>query len=220
MMKRLLLWGGGIVLLVLVGWGMVKLAGKAPSQTSNGTLSVAVSAADNVEGPASASVTLVEYSDFQCPACKAFEPIVKQLLQEPSLQGKVRFVYRYFPLPTVHQNAELSARAGQAAALQGKFWPMHDILFENQDTWAGMSDAAARTLFAQYAQQIGLDVNRYASDLDSSAVKDRVATSEKSGEDSGVDSTPTFFINGNQMPHPQSYDEFKQYVIDALPAHP
>jgi protein-disulfide isomerase len=214
-MKRTLLWGGAALVVVLIGWGMVKLSNSVPTPAGNGTLTVAVSDRDNMLGPASASVTLVEYSDFQCPACAEFYSVVKQALAEPQLKDKVRFVYRYFPLTNIHANADLSARAAQAAALQGKFWEMHDKLFEGQKAWADLSDAAARGVFKSYAGELKLDVDRFMSDIDGAPVRDRVREQSAGAEQAGVNSTPTFFVNGTQMPQPKSYDEFKQYLIDA-----
>lgn len=213
--QRVVWWGGGIVLLALVFWGMVQLSGNVQLPAQSGVLTVPVSASENIEGPASASITLVEYSDFQCPACAAFNPIVKQLFSDADLRGKLRLVYRYFPLSTIHANAQLSAHAAQAAALQGKFWQMHDLLFENQLAWESQANAMARTTFAGYAQQLGLDMKKFTADLDSSAVAARVQADYDSGVGSGVHSTPSFFVNGTLMPHPSSYAELKQYLLNA-----
>jgi protein-disulfide isomerase len=218
-LQRLVWWGGGAVLLALVFWGMVRLSGNVQLPAQSGALAVAVHAQDNVQGPASASVTLVEYSDFQCPACAAFNPIVKQLFSDADLLGKIRLVYRYFPLSEIHANAQLSARVAQAAALQGKFWQMHDLLFTNQSAWENQSDAAARATFTGYARQLGLDMTKFSADLDSAAVVARVQADYDGGVNSGVDSTPSFFVNGTLMPHPSSYSELKQYLLDATHAN-
>lgn len=218
--RRPLIWGGAIVVLVLIVWGMVKLSANTPIANGDGTLAVAVNDTDNVQGPADAAVTLVEYSDFQCPACASFYSIVKQALQEEQLKGKIRFVYRSFPLTTIHPNANLAARAAQAAALQGKFWEMHDKLFEGQTAWAGLSDAGARDIFKGYASALGLNDDTFASDIDSGAVKDRVSEQSDGGDQSGVSSTPTFFLNGRQMPQPQNYEQFLKFLTDAAVPNP
>lgn len=218
LMRRLLIWGGALVVVVLVGWGMVKLSQNAPLSAVNGTLSVPVSDKDYSRGPADAKVTLVEYSDFQCPACAAFVPIIAKAFAEPELKDRVRLVYRYFPL-SIHPNAQLASQAGQAAALQGKFWEMHDLLFEKQAVWSPLSGKAAKDAFAAYAEQLGLDKGRFLSDIDRNAVKDRVKTDVDSGTVSDVNSTPSFFVNGVRMTHPQSYEEFKQNLINALNAN-
>jgi protein-disulfide isomerase len=214
--QRILTWSGVVLLFVLVGLGMIKLSANTQLPVVSGSLAAHVSARDNIEGPTNAAITLVEYSDFQCPACALFGPILDKLLSEPLLSGKVRVVYRYFPLSGIHANAQLSARSAQAAALQGKFWQMHDLLFKNQTDWAGTSASNAMATFIGYAQQLELDVNKFTTDLDSSAVSARVQADYDSGVHSGVDSTPSFFVNGTRMPHPASYDAFKQYLVSKL----
>ncbi len=216
--RRVLIWGGCVAVIVLIGWGMVKLSKNVAVPTGDGTLSVSVSEQDNIRGPADAKVTLVEYSDFQCPACAAFFSVITKALAEPELKDRIRFVYRYFPLPT-HPNAQLASQAAQAAALQGKFWEMHDLLFDKQDTWSPLSTTAVRGAFTEYAQQLGLDKNKFLSDIDSNAVKDRVRADLNGGTAAGVNSTPSFFVGSARMPHPQSYDEFKQNLINAVNAN-
>lgn len=219
-LRRVMLWGGMIAIVALIGWGMVKLSEGTPIPAGNGTLTVPVSEQDNVLGPEDAPVTLVEYSDFQCPACAAFYPIVKQALAEPQLKDKVRFVYRSFPLTNIHPNALMAAHAAQAAALQGKFWEMHDKLFDGQKSWSPLSGAAARAIINGYSSTIGLDVAKFDDDIESGAVKDRVREQINGGNSAGVDSTPTFFVNGREMAQPQSYEQFRQFLIDALNATP
>jgi protein-disulfide isomerase len=217
-LRRVVLWGLGILVLGGVVWGMTRLAGRVSLPAGDGTLAVPVSDTDHILGPASASATLVEYSDLQCPACKAFQPVLKQLMTEPDLAGKIRLVYRHFPLTSIHKNAELSARAAEAAALQDAFWQMHDKLFEEQAAWSGLSDTAARDTFLGYAEGLGLDRERFESDMDSDAVKDRVQADADGGRQAGVNSTPSFFLNGAKMAQFGSYEEFKAAVSAAANA--
>lgn len=163
---------------------------------------------DQVKGEANAPVTIIEYSDFQCPACAAYQPILKQLLADPD--SGIRFAYRHFPLSNIHRNAELAARAAEAAGKQGKFWEMHDTLFENQKSWAEAS--SARSVFAEYANKIGLDISKFESDLDSVEVKEKVYTDAESGNALTVRGTPTFFVNGTKIKNPQSYEEFVSII--------
>jgi protein-disulfide isomerase len=214
--RRILIWLGGIAIIVGVGWGAVWLAKDIPVPNADGTLAVPVSAADHILGPADSPITLVEYSDYQCPACGSFYIVIGQLLAEPDLKDKVRFVYRNFPLTQLHIHAQLAAQAAEAAGLQGKFWEYHDKLFEGQAKWSSMSDAGARAQFTAYAAELGLDMTRFASDIDSSAVKDRIKADLDGGLAAGVNGTPTFFVNGTKMPSPQSYDQFKQYVTRGI----
>lgn len=210
--RRLSIWAGGAVFLVLVVWAMAKLSTPA---VQIGTLTVPVRADENIHGPENAVVTIVEYSDFQCPACAAFSPIAKQLFADPDVGARMRLVYRYFPLSNIHANAQLSAYAAQAAAIQGKFWEMHDILFKNQAKWSGQSSADAGNTFREYAKTIGADMERFDADFESSAVKERVQADFDGGKLSGVNSTPSFFINGTLIPHPKSYAELKQSILTA-----
>ncbi len=174
-----------------------------------------VTSEDWQKGAADAKVSLVEYSDFQCPACLAREPIMKQLFDEFS--GHVNFVYREFPLRTVHQNAQLAAQAAEAAGVQGKFWEMHDAIFDHHDEWEKLTNEEATKAFHGYAQEIGLDVTKYDSDFTSGNVKDAIEKDVQSALDAGVYSTPTFFLNGELLKvNTMDYDTFRQAVREAL----
>ncbi len=187
------MWSIAALVLVLVGWLAWRAAQRMPVA---GALSVPVGEADNVRGPSDAPVTLVEYSDFQCPACATFHPIIAQILSEPSIAGNVRFVYRHFPLTNIHNKAMLAAQATQAAAVQGKFWEVHDKIFESQPEWSTKSVADARTQFLALALELGLDRERWERDLDSDAIRGRVEADLESGTSAAVTGTPSFFVNG------------------------
>ncbi len=148
---------------------------------------------DHVRGPADASVTLVQYGDFQCPYCGMAEPAVRQLLGDSDL----RFVWRHLPLPDVHPQARLAAEAAEAAAAQGKFWQMHDLLLDHQDK-------LNPTDLINYAGDLGLDQERFHEDLTSHAHAGRIESDIDSADNSGVSGTPTFFINGRR--HYGAYD--------------
>lgn len=172
---------------------------------------LAIKADDWVKGPAEAPITLVEYLDFECEACRAYYPTVKQLKEE--YKDNIRFVVRYFPLPG-HKNSMTSALAVEAAGKQGKFWEMHDVLYENQRSW-GEKGKADPKVFEEYAKQIGLDIEKYKNDVTSNELKDRVNRDKNSGISLGVQGTPTFFINGERIPNPKGYEDFKS-IIDGL----
>jgi protein-disulfide isomerase len=138
------------------------------------------------------AVTLVEFSDFQCPACSAVQPMLTQLLTK--YQGKVKFVYRYFPLVSIHKNAQMSAQAAEAAGLQGKFWEMHDKLFITQTAWEGIADP--KEIFVGYARDLGLDTTKFATDLVSAPVVDEVNADSAAATRYNLQGTPTFFVNG------------------------
>lgn len=150
-------------------------------------LTVPPSAADHTIGPAHAPVTVVEYGDFECPNCKQAVPAVKLLLNRFS--GRIRFVYRHFPLEGVHPNALQAAEAAESAGAQGKFWPMHDLLFDNQ---AHLKLHQLRG----YCERLQLDMARYTAELDDHVYLQRIREHMQSGDESGARSTPTFFVNG------------------------
>ncbi len=144
---------------------------------------------DHIRGPIDAPVTVVEYGDFECPFCGQAEPVVRELLRE---FGDVRYVWRHLPLNDVHPHAQLAAEAAEAAADQGSFWEMHDVLLDHQD-------ALRASDLIGYAEQLGLDVERFTDDLREHAGAARVAEDVDSADLSGVSGTPTFFINGRRQ---------------------
>jgi protein-disulfide isomerase len=152
-------------------------------------LSLPVGERDHARGPATAPVTLVEYGDYECPHCGRAYPIVKQV--QASLGPRLRFVFRNFPLRESHPHAQRAAEAAEAAGAQGKFWDMHDRLFERQ---FALEDAS----LAEYALELGLDVARFRQELERRVYEPRVREDFRSGVMSGVNGTPTFFINGER----------------------
>ena len=156
---------------------------------SDGQLSPPVSASDHVAGPDDAPVTLVEYGDYECPHCGMAHPVVKRARRE--LGSQLRFVFRNFPLAEIHPHARLAAQAAEAAAAQGRFWEMHDMIFEHQDALE-VEDLVG------YAKSLGLDAVKFARDLEAGTYAKRVRDDFRSGVRSGVNGTPTFFINGTR----------------------
>lgn len=156
---------------------------------SEGQLTPPVTAADHAAGPDDAPVTLVEYGDYECPHCGFAHPVVKTVQHE--LGSQLRFVFRNFPLAEAHPHARLAAEAAEAAAAQGKFWEMHDIIFEHQDALE-VEDLLG------YAKSLGLDVARFAHELEAGTYTKRVRDDFRNGVRSGVNGTPTFFVNGSR----------------------
>ncbi len=203
--------GGVVIAVTAIGMVLViGLSAKGTNQTSS--LISAISDTDWVQGNPNGKVTLVEYSDFQCPACAAYYPLVKRLVQD--LGSDVSFVYRYFPLRAIHANADLASYAAEAAGKQGKFWEMHDKIFDNQRFWADSQEA--ESLFTDYAVALGLDMYKFKTDLVSAVVAQRVDIDYASGIESGVTYTPTFFLNGKKIQNPQNYDEFRSIITQNL----
>ncbi len=210
--KRIIFWASFIIILILIIWGLIIAMNKPVKTGLDLGTPAAITSADHVRGStASSTVTVIEYSDFQCPACLNSYPTVEKLVNEASTT--MRFVYRHFPLyPVPHKNANIAAYASEAASNQGKFWEMYHELFDNQTTW-GESDTAATT-FETYAEKIGLDMTKYKKDVESDEVKARVDRDRNEGDDLGVAGTPTFFVNGKAIATPPNYEEFKA-IIDA-----
>ena len=139
----------------------------------------------------SAKITLVEFGDYQCPACIEYHPLVKQLLSEYA--GQINYVFRNFPL-SQHVNAPASAYAAEAAGLQGKYWQMHDKIYESTGDWVALADP--KSVFIGYAGLLGLDVKKFTSDIDSSDVKKKVQSDMNDGKVINLSETPTFYIDG------------------------
>ena len=150
-------------------------------------LAIAVNEHDHAQGPADAPVTLVEYGDYECPYCGKAYPAVRRI--QKKMGEKLRFVFRNFPLNTIHEHASQAAQAAEAAAAQGKFWQMHDLLYENQED---LADVDLRS----YALKAGLEIYRFESDMSGEVYAKRVRDDFRGGVRSGVNGTPTFFING------------------------
>ena len=170
-------------------------------------LKVPVGPDDQVQGPAKAPVTLVEYGDYECPHCGHAYPIVKQLQLE--FHDDLRFVFRNFPLANAHPHAELAAEAAEAAGAQGKFWEMHDWLFENQQDLSAENIAAG-------AKELGMDVKRLVKDLESRKFQEKVKRDFSGGVRSGVNGTPTFFINGIRHDADFQFETLTEAVQSAL----
>lgn len=154
---------------------------------SSVTLTHAVSSRDHVQGPDDAPLTLLEYGDYQCPYCGAAYPVVKRL--QKALGERLRFVFRNFPLTQSHPYALLAAETAEAAALQGKFWEMHDLIYEQQN-------ALNPDIIPVWAEKLGLDLERLGRDIEAGAIEERLKEDRLSGIRSGVNGTPTLFING------------------------
>jgi protein-disulfide isomerase len=168
-----------------------------------------VSARDHRQGPDDAPVMLVEYGDFECPHCGRAYPIIKEV--QSRLGDRLRFVFRYFPITTNHPHAQHAAEAAEAAGAQGKFWEMHDTLFENQH-------ALDDEHLVEYAGMLGLDVRLFTADLRTHKYAQRVRDDFRSGIYSGVNGTPTFFINGLRYDGPWDAETLTALLLAAIQA--
>jgi len=145
---------------------------------------------DHIQGNGNAEVTIVEYGDYQCPHCGAAHPILKKMMAE--LGRQIRFVFRNFPLSEMHEYARPAALAAEAAGQQGKFWEMHDAIYENQLN-------LSTRLFIDLAEQLGLDIDNFKSAMQDQRLDEKVEGDFESGMMSGVNGTPTFFVNGEKF---------------------
>lgn len=208
---RNLIWIGAIIVAIvgLFIWGAAGSSASLPFQTG------VIDQSDVVKGNASSTVVLMEYSDFQCPACRSYYPVIRQLVQQ--FGDRVAFVYRDYPLSSIHANAEFAARAAQAARKQGKFWEMHDLLFEKQDEWASEGNVTKlEATFTNYAALIGINTEQFKTDWRSKEIKDYVRAEKTHAVKSGLVGTPTFFLGGKQIANPNSLEEFQTIIQNAL----
>lgn len=164
----------------------------------------------HMTGKTDAKVTIVEFGDFQCPACGAAHPVVKQVIDAYKDNPQVNFVFRNFPLDSIHPNAHISAEAAEAAGAQGKYWEMHNMLYEQQANWS--TNPSPLEVFAGYAQTIGINVDQFKQAVSQRMFADIINTDYSDGEKIGVNSTPTFFINGIKEERTPSLEEFKTKI--------
>lgn len=210
-MKKIGIWIGVIILIFAAIFGLAMFVNSPSNTNSKSELTVPIKAdLEFSRGNPKSKVTLIEYGDFQCPACAQYEPIINQLLSEEG--RKLHFVYRYFPLSNVHKNAKISAQAGFAANIQGKFWEISNKLYENQTEWSESTNA--RDLFANYAKDLGINVEQFKTEMDSPPAAKFVSDSEAAAISLGLNSTPSFFLNGKLI-NPAGFDDFKKLIDDA-----
>jgi protein-disulfide isomerase len=210
---------------ILLFGGLVLWSGRDNIDVSNVKKDSVLSASetsgnigDNVYGNKDAKVVLIEYGDFQCPGCAGAYPTLKSVKEK--YKDTVAFVFRNFPISTIHPNARAAAAAAEAAGLNGKFWEMHDLLYENQDSWKDASGEDRTTLFEGYARQIGLDINTYRKTLESrqADIAKKINFDQTIARSVNVSGTPTLFINGKLLETDQYADEaaLEKVITEAL----
>jgi protein-disulfide isomerase len=201
-----------IISAVLVAGGIaifMSRQGSSASEASAG--SSAAGQSTRVRGAADAKITLVEYGDYQCPTCGQYHPILQELLNR--YPGKVKLEYHHFPLVQVHSNAMQAALAAEAAGDQGKFWEMHDLLFEYQRLWGDLRqpNPNPEAVFLQFALQLGLDSNKFMQSMRSPETRERVLADVRRGNPV-VKGTPTFVLDGQVLPNLPNLEWFVDYV--------
>ena len=169
-----------------------------------------VSKDDHMQGNPEAPIELLEYGDYQCPYCGRAYPIIKKLQGE--LGDKMNFVFRNFPLTTVHPQAMLAAMASEAAALQGIYWPMHDILFENQRR-------LNKSAIIGFAKDLSLDPDKFGTDIEDEQIQKAIELQFYGGMRSGVNATPGFFINGEKLNTGWEGDDLLKFIQQTFPQY-
>jgi protein-disulfide isomerase len=197
----------GLVAVALFG-GSYWYAGSATKASNEGV----VIDFEHIKGNPDAKVTLTEYSDFECPACAAFQPALNEIMTE--FGSDLKFEFKHFPLP-MHTLAIPAARAAEAAAQQGKFYEFHDLLFKNQTVWS--KSANPMVSFMQYAEELGLDTAQFKRQYGSSLIKERIQAEQTEARKLGLTGTPTFFLNGVQMKI-ETFEDFKNQIAKATGA--
>ncbi len=213
MMTKIIMWSGIIAVSVIGLAALVFVANKSTDKTTkveNVNLP-APRASDITVGNKNAKVVITEYADFQCPACASYNPVINKILTD--YPDKVKLVYRFFPLKSIHKNAQISGQAGYAANKLGKFSEIKDMLYENQASWENLDDP--KEIFEGYAQTAGLDITKFREIMNSDEAKKAVEAGENEAIGLGLNSTPSFFVNKNQV-KPASYDDFKKLIDEEL----
>lgn len=219
----------GVVLLAAVigGWWLYQSSSKktpvantnvrtntvTPQQPNNATLTSAVVGAQppHFKGGQTAQVVLEEFADYQCPTCAVMHPVMNEI--NSTYGSRIKFIFRNFPLVQIHKNAYDAAVAAEAAGLQGKFWEMQNLLFQNQRNWSNVAEV--RPVFEGYAQTLGLDVERFKADMSGMAAKQRVDADLRRAQSLGISSTPTVLVNGRPVPFEQMTVPGMRQLIDA-----
>lgn len=200
-----------VVLVIVLGFvGIIWVTSdksKAPANNTNGDTGTT----NHVEGKGSTGIKLVEYGDYQCPACFQYYQIVKDVVAKYS--DKITFQFSHYPLTQLHQNAFAASRAAEAAGLQNKYWEMHDVLYQRQSEWSAASNA--QNYFDTYAEQIGLNVNQFKSDYASEKVSKAINADMEAGRKLGITGTPTFYLDGQKLDGLTPTDQAFSDVLDA-----
>ncbi len=210
---------GGVLAIAIGGGTLLFRSARQPRQQPAATIPNTLTVPPRMEpgaqpphvrGTSAAPVEIEEFGDFQCPPCGQVHPMLKKI--EADYGSRLRVVFRHFPLANIHKHAVDAARAAEAAARQGRFWEMHDLLYENQLKWSVATDV--RALFVEYARTLGLDTEQFKRDMDAMDVNSRVIADQRRGASLGVTGTPTMFLNGREVPTASVTNDGLRAAID------
>lgn len=204
---------GVLVAVIVIFVGLVTFNGNKAEKASGGKTSTA-KLTSHIEGKGTSGVTILEYGDYQCPYCQQYAATVKQV--KTQYGDKIKFQFRNFPLVSLHHNAFAAARAAEAADQQGKFWEMHDLLYETSN-WQAWSEATDPTpFFKQYAGELNLNTAKFSTDFASSKVNDLINADMAEGNKLGITGTPTFFVDGKQTQIANDPSAFQKVLDGAI----
>lgn len=202
-----------IIAIIIAGMIGLFWFSSSKKTSDNGTTPAQSQASQHISGNPNSKVVLIEYGDFECSACYAYEPVMQQVREK--YKDTIAFQFRNFPLTQIHRNAYAAHRAAEAAHKQGKFWQMHDTLYAEQQSWSQSSDATKA--FESYALELGLDIEKYRLDFASSEVATIINADVKEGQKIGANSTPTFVINGKKIDGLKpSLEDFSKLIDEEL----
>ena len=213
-MSRIALWGGVLLFIVALIVGMmqaVKSKDDGSGSSDKGGTVAPITADDQQLGENNLGIEIIEYGDYQCPACAQVHPVVKQVLEKYG--DYIGLAFRHFPLRQIHQNGQIASQAVEAAGKQGKYWEMHELLFDRQSDWS--KERNPEDLFTQYAGEIGINGEQFKTDLKSNEVKDAVNADYESGVKANVSGTPAFFLNGEKVENAGTLSAWEK-LIDPL----
>ena len=205
-----------VVLIGFVGYALTRPDSSLNTTSSNRPkveADVSKLSEGNFKGPVDAKVTLTEFGDYQCPACGQYHKLLNDSIL-PKYDGKIKFVFLNYPLVQIHNNAQSAAQAAEAAALQGKFWQMHDLLYEKQKDWESLKDPKSK--FESYAKDLGLNIDQFKQDYDSQKVIDLINNQAALGDAFKLEGTPSFFVNGVQVDTKSGSSSIEQAIDKAL----
>jgi protein-disulfide isomerase len=198
--------------LVVIFFGVV-IYSKNNKDSNSDTSGDSSGGSSYIQGAGTDGVTLVEFGDFQCPACRSYYPVTKQI--KDKYGDRIKFQFRHFPLVQIHQNAMVAHRAAEAAGRQGKFWQMHDLLYERQQSWESSKNPTV--IMEDYASELGLNVDKFKADFASESVNDTIQADIRAGQAAGANSTPTFVLNGKKLePLPTDLAGFSQLIDEQI----
>ncbi len=204
----------GVIAAIVLILGGIFLLNHHTTNSTTGKSSGNAKPTEHIEGNGKAGVTLVEYGDYECPYCEEYYPIVKQVVSNNF--NNIYFQFRNFPLTSIHPNAFAGARAAEAAGLMGKFWQMHDALYNASDWQQWSTSSNPMPYFNQYAKQLGLNMTTFTNYYNSSQVNNMIVADMQVGNNLGINGTPTFYLDGKQIQVGPTVADFQKLINSAI----